>query len=561
MKVGLLLLVVAIVAGALWLSGGDSVRDPDANATQPPPPADALTIRIVYGSEKLAWMEAVNRDFNARRIQAAGRTVQIVAEAKGSGELVDDVLSGRDQADLVSPASAAFIALANARSRAATGSDLVGRTENVVLSPVVIAMWRPMAEALGWPGTRIGWAEVLALAGEPQGWAGRGRPEWGRFRFGHTHPEYSNSGLQTLLAEAYAGAGRRAGLSLDDVRRPEVAAFVAGIERAVVHYGSSTGFFAKRMFTNGPGYLSAAVMYENLVVEANGAERKPSFPVVAIYPKEGTFWSDHPTGIVDRPWVTAERRQAAQAYLRFLLERPQQELALRFGFRPAAVEVPLGAPIDAAHGADPQEPATTLETPGAEVIEAAIAMWRGAKKPSHVALVLDTSGSMEDDGKIAAARAGAAEFIAALGDGDRLSLMTFSSAPRWLITDQPLAAIRGSASAQVGTLVAAGKTSLYDAVQLAVDALAADPEQSAIKAVVVLSDGADTTSATRLDALLARLDPGPESGGGIRVFTIAYGKDASGDVLKRIAETSLAKPYAGGTGDIRAVFRDIATFF
>lgn len=558
MKAVILLVIIALIAAALWFNGD---APPAAPAERPAPPANALTIRIVYGSEKQAWLEAVTKDFNASTMQVAGRTVFVETVAKGSGELIDDVLAGRDQADLVSPASSAFITLGNAQSRAATGKDLVARSDNVVLSPVVIAMWRPMAEALGWPQTRLGWADILALAREPQGWAARGQPQWGRFRFGHTHPEYSNSGLQTLLAEVYAATGKQGGLALADLQQPGVAPFVQGIERAVVHYGSSTGFFAKRMFAGGPGYLSAAVLYENLVIEANAATPKPSFPVVAIYPKEGTFWSDHPTGIVERPWVTPERRQAAQAYLAFLLARPQQEAALRFGFRPAAVEVPVAAPIDAAHGVDPKEPATTLETPSAEVIAASIALWRGAKKPAHVALVLDTSGSMEDDGKIAAAREGAAEFISLLNDGDRLSLLVFSNAPQWLAQNQPLTTARTAARAQVGGLIAGGKTALYDAIQQAIGALQADPDQAAIKAVVVLSDGEDTTSRTGLDQLLARLDPGPESGGALRVFTIAYGKGADGDVLKRISETTQAKAYKGSTGDIRAVFRDIATFF
>ena len=557
MKAFLFVLIVAIVGAMLWFGTSNAPTDPAAPAA----PADALGIRIVYGSEKQAWLETVTKDFNARKVQVAGKAVFVTTEAKGSGELIDDVLAGRDQADLVSPASAAFITLANAQSRAATGADLVAKCENVVLSPVVIAMWKPMAEALGWPQTRIGWSDVLAMAKEPQGWAAKGQPQWGRFRFGHTHPEFSNSGLQTLLAETYAGAGKQGGLTVADVQRPDVVQFVNGIERAVVHYGSSTGFFGKRMFAGGPGYLSAAVLYENLVIEANSAAQKPSFPVVAIYPKEGTFWSDHPTGIVERPWVTAERRQAAQAYVSFLLERPQQEAALRFGFRPAAVEVPVAAPIDAAHGVDAKEPTTTLEVPSAEVINACIAMWRGAKKPAHIALVLDTSGSMEEDGKIGAAREGAVEFLGLLNPGDRLSLMTFSNTPQWLAQNQPLATARALAQTQVGGLIAGGKTALYDAELQAITALQADRDQEAIKAVVVLSDGADTTSSTSLGALLARIDPGPESGGALRVFTIAYGKDAAGEVLKRIAETTQAKAYKGGTGDIRLVFRDIATFF
>jgi hypothetical protein len=35
------------------------------------------------------------------------------------------------------------------------------------------------------------------------------------------------------------------------------------------------------------------------VIESHSQNNLP-FPLVAIYPKEGTFWSDHPIGIVER---------------------------------------------------------------------------------------------------------------------------------------------------------------------------------------------------------------------------------------------------------------------
>ena len=195
-------------------------------------------------------------------------------------------------------------------------------------------------------------------------------------------------------------------MTLQDVADPKVKTFVSGIERGVVHYGHSTGFFAKRLAASGPGYLSAAVLYESSVVEANSKPGLP-FPLVAIYPKEGTFWSDHPCGVVDREWVSADHRAAAAIYLKYLLERPQQEQALQFGFRPAAPEIPLAAPLILANGVDPKEPKTTLETPSTEVMDACLRLWQEAKKHAHVVLVFDRSGSMNEDGKILAARTGA----------------------------------------------------------------------------------------------------------------------------------------------------------
>ncbi|HSS48730.1 MAG TPA: VWA domain-containing protein, partial [Thermoanaerobaculia bacterium] len=456
----------------------------------------------------------------------------------------------------------AFLKLGNAQSRARTGKDLIGESRNLVLSPVVIAMWRPMAEALGWGSKPVGWSDILALTKDPAGWAGHGHPEWGAFKLGHTHPEYSNSGLISLLAEAYAGAGKVAGLSLGDVRRPQTARYVAGIESAIVHYGSSTGFFGKRMFEGGPGYLSAAVLYENMVTESYLPQYHLPFPVVAIYPKEGTFWSDHPVGIVEREWVTPEHREAAKVYIDYLLERPQQEAALRFGFRPAAVEVPLGAPIDAAHGVDPKQPQTTLEVPAVEVIDAVLKLWRENKKRSDVTLVLDRSGSMREEEKMENAQAGADQFLTLLDPSDSFSFLTFNATPAWVIQGAQLGASRSQVSQALHGVFPDGGTALYDAIALAYDQKLAEVrnDPGKIAAIVVLTDGADTDSALSLRELVRKLNAGGESQG-VRVFTIGYGKEARQDVLKAIADATHARFYEGTPSNIRTVFRDISTFF
>lgn len=563
---GLVGVVVAVAAISLMTSQKPSApADPVAveDAT-PPPSAGQLRLVFTYGSEKESWLKEVTAAFNRQALKQDGKTVVVEAIPMGSGECIDELLDGRRQAHLVSPASAAFIRIGNAKARAANGRDLIPTSENLVLSPVVIAMWKPMAEALGWGSKPLGWSDILALAGDQRGWAAHGHAEWGRFSFGHTHPEYSNSGLISVFAEVYAGAGKVSGLTLADLAEPKVGAFVHDIERAVVHYGSSTGFFAKKLSAGGPSYLSAAVLYENTVIEDHLARAgKPSAfpPLVAIYPKEGTFWSDHPAGIVDRDWVTPAHRAAAKTYLDFLLARPQQESALRFGFRPAAVDIPLGAPLDVAHGIDPQEPKTTLEVPTVEVMDGIIRLWRANKKRSNVVLVVDVSGSMNEEEKIIHAREGAAKLVTMLGDEDQYSLLTFNNQSTW--AQSPIAlnpTARPKAIAQVQGLFAGGGTALYDAVGEACTALMSKPDPERISAVVVLSDGADTDSKTSLNDLLARIR-GSSERPAPRVFTIGYGKGAKADVLKTIAETTQGKFYVGTQRDIVAVFKDISTFF
>src|SRR5215831_10519607 len=221
------------------------------------------------------------------------------------------------------------------------------------------------------------------------------------------------------------------------------------------------------MFASGPQYLSAAVLYESMVVESYADADKLAFPVVAIYPKEGTFWSDHPIGIVEREWVTPEHREAAKTYIQYLLQRPQQEKAITYGFRPGAVDVPLASPIDEAHGVDPKEPKTTLEVPSVPVMDAILGLWQQKKKPANVVLVMDTSGSMNDNHKIQNAREGARQLVSLLSDNDRLSLLPFNSRINWASRNVPLKTGRDDLSQTINSLFAQGGTALYDAIDAA----------------------------------------------------------------------------------------------
>src|SRR4029077_3305769 len=189
----------------LSLSGckkqASSTRENTSSEQAPP---GSLELVFPYGSEKKKWINDVTQQFNRSNAKTqSGKTIFVRALPMGSGETIDNILSGRLQAHLASPASAAFIKLGNAESRTKTGKDLIASTDNLVLSPVVIAMWKPMAEAIGWGKKPLGWTDILALAKNEKGWEVYGYPQWGKFKFGHTHPEYSNSGLISLFAEAY----------------------------------------------------------------------------------------------------------------------------------------------------------------------------------------------------------------------------------------------------------------------------------------------------------------------------------------------------------------------
>jgi Ca-activated chloride channel homolog len=528
------------------------------------PPADALRISFLYGSEKKAWVDAVTQTFNAGNNKtASGKVIYVEAKALGSGESMADILSGAEQPALWSPASRIWIPLINDEWAQKQGKDLITeQCKDAVLSPVVVMMWKPMAEALGWPNKDLGWADIAKIATSANGWADYGKPQLGAFRFGHTHPDYSNSGLQTIIAMTYAATGKQRGLTVADVQAPQTAKFINDLESAVAHYGSSTGFFGDAMISRGSSYLSAAVVYESVVVSSYSAGRNPEFPLVAIYPKEGTFQSDHPLCIPDAAWVSADQKEAANVYRNYLLSKPVQEQALQFGFRPADPEIAIGAPIDAAHGVDPKQPQSVLAVPDARTIRAVRDLWKGQKRQANLTLLIDISGSMKEENKMAGAREGAAAFIDQLDPSDNLTLIVFDDRQDVIFENLNVGQNRDRMKQEVSLLVPRNGTALYDSVAVAVQRMKIDPKR--INALVVMTDGKDTSSKqyANPDSLLSALKGTSEGvGPEVSIFTIGYGKDADESILKQIADNSRGAYRKGTTADILQVYREISTFF
>src|SRR5438132_13928217 len=252
-------------------------------------------------------------------------------------------------------------------------------------------MPRPMAEALGWPAPPIGWADILALARDPNAWASHGHPEWGAFKLGKTNPNFSTSALSATIAQYYAATGKQRDLSLEDLDRPDVDAFARGVESSVVHYGDITLTFLNNWYRNDARgtaltYVSAVAVEEKSVLDHNTGNpdgildpgeqpRKPRVPLVAIYPKEGTLFSDSPFIVLDAPWVSSRQKQAARAFEAFVKQPENQRRVLKFGFRPGNPQVRVGAPIDRANGVDPNQPQNVLDVPDPPLLVRILDLW------------------------------------------------------------------------------------------------------------------------------------------------------------------------------------------
>ena len=167
-------LVVAGVVGILLIvavksfTGGDGDgSSPKAGATRN---ADGCTVvHLTASSEKAALLKQLAADWNGKVDGGCGR---VEVTSKSSGGAADALARGWDDAvdgvrpDVWSPAASSWTQLLRQKTTALDKPDLVGdaKQPSIVNSPLVIAMPKPMATALGWPKKALGWGDVLRLA-------------------------------------------------------------------------------------------------------------------------------------------------------------------------------------------------------------------------------------------------------------------------------------------------------------------------------------------------------------------------------------------------------------
>jgi Ca-activated chloride channel homolog len=578
--------VLALIAAACTSdeSGGGDGGLPDLGD-----PGDCIVADLSVSPEKVDLLTRLAAEFNESDDARVGdECVFARVQAKSSGGAAQLLATGWDEeADgprpvIWSPAASTWGSVLDQRLEDQGAAPMTGDFVSFQLTPLVIAMPRPMAQALGWPEEPLGFADILTLSQDPAGWAAYGHPEWGQFRLGKTNPNFSTSGLAALVGQAYAANGKTADLSLEDLAKPSTDEFARQIESSVVHYGDTTLTFLNNWYRadqrgNPYGYVSAVAVEEKSVIDYNSGNpdgvlqegeepRPPRVPLVAIYPEEGTLYSDNPLYVLDADWVDDDEAAGAEKFIEFVGRTENQEQILRYGFRPGNPAVAIDAPIDASNGVDPDQPQTLLEVPEPDVLVQLLDDWQDQRKPARVLLLIDVSGSM---GNLADPETGATKLdlakqatVTALdefNDDDEVGLWVFTTDlgdagdPQQyleLIPTGRIGDVREQLKGRIRDLVPLNGTPLYTSTQAAYEQQLADFDPSRINAVVLLSDGVNDDGEPdddreQLEELLDVLsrDSEGQQGQAVRVFPISYGEDADLATLRRIAEASQAAVY------------------
>jgi len=571
--------VVAAVASALVLTGCTS-GGTDTDQTNGALPNDGCTqVVVATSSEKVNLMEDLGKQFKESAEHKALKDCATITPVNVTSGKASDALSkstkewtvaGTPEPTIWSPASTVW----TDRVASISGDSVTAGAKSFAKTPVVFGMPESMAKALDYPNKPLGMKDLQELIADPNGWGSKGKSIWGSFKIAKTNPNTSTTGLSTILMQSYAASGKDKDLSVADVDSSR--AFSESFESGAIHYGDTTGKvllnLADKSTGSGSSYVSAIALEETSLFNYNMGNpdshtvqpgeklKKPSEKLVAVYPSEGSMWSDNPAVVIGADWVSEKQKEAGEAFLKFLQTKPAQETLPKYGFRPADDSVDVSKYLNGSVGIDPKQPAKSLPKPEADVVSAALDQWSQIRKPSAILQLIDISGSMDtklNNGKtrLEAAIDSSKKSLGEIRPTDEIGVWAFTTEMSSEIDgkhNEIVAEIRpfgelGSDKEKLqddlGDLLYSTRkgTPLYDAVDLSYDYMKKHAETGRINAIVVISDGEDTDSKASINSLIQQIRKDTGEGGNskpVKIFTIGFGENADMEALNKLATAS-----------------------
>ncbi len=452
------------------------------------------------------------------------------------------------------PDSTAWLKLASAREDAA---DMIpDRQPSLARTPAVIAMPKPMADAIG-PEPDLSWRRFgVDLAGEQANsfWADNGHPEWGKFKIGMTNPMASTAGLHALVGIADKNDDGRI---TDEEREP----LLRLSRSASVHAEDTPKLIGELSKLDSKGekkvlqYLSAFPILEHDLWNYN--ESAPTTPLEAVYPTDGSTDADYPYLTLDAPWSTPARHNAAQQFLAFLRGPEGRQTFHDNAFRDPN-RMP-GKSLAGRNGTLRKVPTMPREVLTPESVSLTAGAWTASRQPMNVLFAMDVSDSMNqpvtgvDSTRIQLAGAAVSKAVTMFGDRARAGLWAYSSGaehqelvPSGLL-DEDLGgqSRRDALQASLSGMSGGGP----DAPGAAGTALAAYQQltdrhvKDASNVIVLITDGTDDQDDREVKDAVAKLQEARDAKRPTQLVTIGYGADVDMRALRALAEASGGRAY------------------
>jgi Ca-activated chloride channel homolog len=419
------------------------------------------------------------------------------------------------------------------RLRLVNASLMPTNASSIAMSPVVLAMPRPIAQQLGWPAKMPGWTELMGKLGSAS-----------TLHTGVVDPSRDASGLSGLLAMTKA---------VTSVPGTDPQAATVALMR-----GMATGKSAVRADLLGKfprsadpaalaGGVGAAPLSEQALIGYNAGG--PPVPLAGVYLNPSPPAMDYPYAVL--PSATPDAAALAGSFGAALAGPAFRDRLATANLRGPDGTFGAGASTGPGTPAGPLKPAAAADP---RLVEQVLSTWSAVTQPGRLLAVIDVSGSMltpvPTAGNLTREQVtvkAAAQGLGLFDDNWAVGLWVFSTNMdgakpyRQLAGIASLAGQRTRIAAALGQVTPKrnGDTGLYDTVLAAYKTVQQTWDPGRSNGLVVMTDGQnDNPGGLTLDQLTAQLQKVVDPKRPIQVILIGIGNEVSRTELTKITQAA-----------------------
>jgi hypothetical protein len=348
-------------------------------------PSGPINVRVITALPVEPWVRSAAKQFNETKTKLDGEIIQVEIVAMDGltalGKYDRDefsILGDRKASDLNEteqqkltqfptawiPDSRYLVDLANASYKERLGRDVFltdgeYRARPIALSLFSWGIYESRANVLLERYGELDWQAIHDAAIAKGGWPELGgESAWGYFKLVVPSPSRNVGGLAAMIAAA-GEYYDRPNISTADVTDPVFQQWLGELMGALTDISGASAYTAEDFALFGYSVGDGGQLLESdLLTHMAGIQTRWDDPLVIFYPRYVT-WFDFPFTVWMGPETTAQDKNAALEFQRYLMSPEIQELAVTQGLRPANAEVPVT-------GAD--SPFVTWEAQGVKTV-------------------------------------------------------------------------------------------------------------------------------------------------------------------------------------------------
>ncbi|MBR8832173.1 MAG: hypothetical protein N5P05_002380 [Chroococcopsis gigantea SAG 12.99] len=294
-----------------------------------PIPGLETKIVVVSGTELTEPLKQIETQFEKKYPD-----IKVEIKEQGSRDIVNNIVDQKNdfQPTIVIPADGELLNELKIRLKNQNGEEAFYNAPQAIAKTLLVGIAWPERGNILFPDGRFRW-QRLESAIKAGNW-GRigGQKDWGSFDFLMTDPTRSHSGQLTLALWSQSTGG--------DLTSPALTDLFKILKKSVYQPPRSTDILLQEFIARGPNDVDVATVYESVALyrqQQSGANQKAPYRVYYIEPTVETT----ATAAIVRQNVSDGQAKAAGDFINFLRQKEQQEVFIKYGFRPVIAGIKI----------------------------------------------------------------------------------------------------------------------------------------------------------------------------------------------------------------------------